>query len=175
MPGPIELAAFSRELEDLGYFSLGFPDRYFVGGGPEFIPLYEPFAALSYVGAVTSRLRLVCIVAANDFRHPAHYARSVASLDVLSEGRVEAGIGAGWFGPEFEAIGIPFDTPGERIDRLERGDRSHQEFVDQRPDGLFRQALPDFGGAGFAAANPATASASANRRRGAADAGTCRP
>ena len=81
--------------------------------------LHEPFAALSYVAAVTSRLRLVCIVAANDFRHPALYARSVASLDVLSEGRVEAGIGAGWFGPEFEAIGVAFDTPGKRIDRLE--------------------------------------------------------
>ncbi len=118
MPGH-ELAAFARELEDLGYFSLGFPDHYFVGGGPDFISLHEPFAAMSYVAAVTSRLRLVCIVAANDFRHPAHYARSVASIDVLSEGRVEAGIGAGWLGPEFESIGIPFDTPGKRIDRLE--------------------------------------------------------
>lgn len=118
MPGP-ELAAFSRELEDLGYFSIGFPDHYFVGGGPDFISLHEPFAAMSYVGAVTSQLRLVCIVAANDFRHPGHYARSVASIDVLSEGRVEAGIGAGWFAPEYEAIGIAFDTPGTRIDRLE--------------------------------------------------------
>lgn len=118
MPGP-ELAAFSRELEDLGYFSLGFPDHYFVGKGPDFVPLHEPFAAMSYVGAVTTRLRLVCIVAANDFRHPALYARAVASIDVLSDGRVEAGIGAGWFGPEFDAIGTPFDTPGVRIDRLE--------------------------------------------------------
>ena len=118
MPGP-ELAAFSRELEELGYFSIGFPDHYFVGGGPDFISLHEPFAAMSYVAAVTSRLRLVCIVAANDFRHPALYARTVASIDVLSDGRVEAGIGAGWFAPEFEAIGIAFDMPGTRIDRLE--------------------------------------------------------
>ena len=113
-----ELKEFARELEDLGYFSLGFPDHFFIGHKDP-MPQLEPFVAMSYASAVTSRLRLVSIVAANDFRTPALFARSIASLDQLSGGRIEAGIGAGWYGPEYDAIGIPFDRPGVRIERLE--------------------------------------------------------
>lgn len=118
VPGA-ELHSLCRELEDLGYFSLGFPDHYFVGRDTPPAALFEPFTAMGFVAAATSRLRIVSIVAANDFRHPALFARSVASLDVLSNGRIEAGIGAGWFGPEFKALGSGFDPPGLRISRLE--------------------------------------------------------
>lgn len=122
-----ELASFCKELEDLGYYSVGFPDHYFVGfpdhyfvgKGPDYMPLHEPFTALGYVAGVTSSIRLVSIVADNDFRHPALFARSAASVDVLSDGRVEAGIGAGWFAPEYAAIGASFDAPSIRIERLE--------------------------------------------------------
>lgn len=114
-----ELASFCKELEDLGYYSVGFPDHYFVGKGPDYMPLHEPFTALGFVAGVTSSIRLVSIVADNDFRHPALFARSAASVDILSGGRVEAGIGAGWFAPEYAAIGESFDTPSVRIERLE--------------------------------------------------------
>lgn len=117
IPGQ-ELAAFSRELEDLGYYSIGFPDHFFIGHEDPFSP-GEPFTAMGYAAASTTTLRIVCIVACNDFRHPALFARSIATLDVLSDGRIEAGIGAGWYGPEFEATGIAFDGPGVRIERLE--------------------------------------------------------
>ncbi|MEO7818719.1 MAG: LLM class flavin-dependent oxidoreductase, partial [Actinomycetota bacterium] len=102
----------------MGYYSIGFPDHFFIGHTDPFAPA-EPFTAMGYAAASTTTLRIVCIVACNDFRHPALFARSMASLDVLSDGRVEAGIGAGWYGPEFEAIGIAFDRPGVRIERLE--------------------------------------------------------
>lgn len=118
LEGP-ELSSFCRELEQLGYYSVGFPDHYFVGRGPDFIPLHEPFTALGFVAGVTSSIRLVSIVAANAFRHPALFARTTATLDVLSGGRVEAGIGAGWFGPEYAAIGESFDAPSVRIERLD--------------------------------------------------------
>lgn len=117
MPGD-ELAAWCRELEDLGYFSIGFPDHYFIGREEPFVP-GEPFVSMAYAAASTTDLRLVSIVAANDFRHPALFARTIASLDLLSGGRIEAGIGAGWYRPEFEAIGVPFERAGLRIERLE--------------------------------------------------------
>ncbi|MCA1840615.1 MAG: LLM class flavin-dependent oxidoreductase [Actinomycetota bacterium] len=113
-----ELKEFARELEDLGYFSLGFPDHFFIGHKDP-LPTLEPFSAMAFAAAVTTRLRLVSIVAANDFRNPALFARSIASLDMLSAGRIEAGIGAGWYGPEFDAVGIVFDKPSIRIERLE--------------------------------------------------------
>ncbi|MEO7802934.1 MAG: LLM class flavin-dependent oxidoreductase, partial [Actinomycetota bacterium] len=109
---------FSQQLEGLGYYSIGFPDHFFIGHTDPFAPA-EPFTSMGYAAASTTTLRIVCIVACNDFRHPALFARSMASLDVLSDGRVEAGIGAGWYGPEFEAIGMAFDRPGVRIERLE--------------------------------------------------------
>lgn len=117
--GPQDLAQLAQDLEGLGYFSIGFPDHYFVGKGPDYTPLHEPFSALGFVAGVTSTIRLVSIVADNDFRHPALFARTTATLDILSGGRLEAGLGAGWFDPEYAAIGLGFDPAGTRIERLD--------------------------------------------------------
>jgi probable F420-dependent oxidoreductase len=78
-----------------------------------------PFSALAAAAAATARLHVGTLVLANDFRHPVIVAHEAASLQHLSGGRFELGIGAGWYQPEYEAAGIPFDRPGERIARLE--------------------------------------------------------
>jgi probable F420-dependent oxidoreductase len=73
---------------------------------------------LAAVAAVTERIGLCPLVYNNDLRHPAVLAQELASLDVISGGRVVVGIGAGWNEPEYRAIGMPFDTPRTRIDRM---------------------------------------------------------
>ena len=78
-----------------------------------------PVPALATVAAVTDRLRIGTFVLNNDLRHPAVLAQDLASLDVLSGGRLEIGIGAGWNAPEYRAIGLPFEAVGTRVSRLE--------------------------------------------------------
>ena len=78
----------------------------------------DPVAALGAAAMATTSLRLGSMVFDNDFRHPAVLAKAAASIDVLSGGRLELGLGAGWLREEYEQTGIPFDPPGIRIDRM---------------------------------------------------------
>ena len=109
--GPREdwLAAV-RRAEAHGYASWMVLDHFVRG--------LDPIAALAAAAVATSRLRLAGFVFANDFRHPAVLAKAAASIDVLSDGRLELGIGAGWLREEYEQAGIPFDPPGVRIERM---------------------------------------------------------
>jgi probable F420-dependent oxidoreductase len=100
----------ARAFEDAGYDTISLPDHL----GPQFAPV----PALAAVAAVTERVRLSMFVMANDVRNPAVLAKEITSLDVLSDGRVELGLGAGWHAAEYAALGVPFDAPGIRIDRL---------------------------------------------------------
>ena len=79
----------------------------------------SPIPLLTTVAMATERLRLCPLVFNNDLRHPAVLAQELASLDVLSGGRLEVGLGAGWNQREYIATGLTFDRPGTRIDRLE--------------------------------------------------------
>jgi len=79
----------------------------------------EPVVAMCAAASVTERLRVLCLVFGNDYRHPVLVHRSMALLDVLSEGRVEVGLGAGWMRSDYEAAGIGYDPPGVRISRLQ--------------------------------------------------------
>jgi probable F420-dependent oxidoreductase len=79
---------------------------------------HAPIPLLTAVAMVTERLRLCPLVFNNDLRHPAVLAQELASLDILSGGRTEVGIGAGWNEPEYRQAGLTFDRPGIRIDRL---------------------------------------------------------
>jgi probable F420-dependent oxidoreductase len=114
--GPEQLVCLARRAEESGFASLLIRDHlapdYF---GPQFAPL----PTLAYLAAITTRLRLSTMVIANDFRHPTVLAKEAATLDVLSGGRFELGIGAGWLQSEYERAGIPYDRNGVRIDRLE--------------------------------------------------------
>jgi F420-dependent oxidoreductase-like protein len=81
-------------------------------------PCFEGWTLLAALAAQTSRLRLGLMVAGNTYRHPAVHAHMAATVDVISNGRLDFGVGAGWNEYEHESMGIPLYTPGERIRRL---------------------------------------------------------
>lgn len=83
-----------------------------------FVRGLDPIAALGAVAMATSTLRLGSMVFDNDFRHPAVLAKAAATIDVLSSGRLELGIGAGWLREEYVQTGMTFDPAGIRIDRM---------------------------------------------------------
>ena len=100
----------ARKAEDLGYATLLLSDHLAAS--------FPPISPLMAAADATRTLRIGSFVFDNDFRHPALLAREAATLDLLSGGRFELGIGAGWFQPEYEQIGLPFDRAGVRINRL---------------------------------------------------------
>jgi probable F420-dependent oxidoreductase len=106
-----EWRSLCRRAEDLGYAGISISDH--------FSAQLAPIPALAAAAAVTERVRLGFNVLANDFRHPAMLAKELATIDVLSDGRLIAGIGAGWMTHDYHATGIVLDRPGVRIERLE--------------------------------------------------------
>lgn len=84
-----------------------------------FGPQFAPFTALAIAAGVTTTLRLGTYMIDNDFRHPAILAKEAATLDLLSDGRFELGLGAGWLVSEYEQSGIPFDPAPVRLARME--------------------------------------------------------
>src|SRR4051812_21015035 len=94
VPGP-ELTANARRAEAVGYHSIVIPDH--------LIPQFGPISAMAWAAAATERIRLGAFVFNNDLRHPVVLAQELASIDVLSGGRVDVAIGAGWNVPEYEA------------------------------------------------------------------------
>ena len=111
-----QLLETAREAEACGYDTFLLRDHFIA---EPFGSQLGPIAALATVAAVTTRLRIGTLVACNDYRHPVLLAQEAATLDVLSEGRFELGLGAGFSLPEYQAAGIPFERPGVRIGRLE--------------------------------------------------------
>jgi len=107
---------FARQVEDSGIDVLLLRDHFSAGA---FGQQLAPFSGLAAAAAVTTRLRLGTMVLSNDFRHPAIVAHEAASLHLVSGGRFELGIGAGWYEPEYQAAGIAFDPAGQRISRLD--------------------------------------------------------
>src|ERR1700678_2697846 len=109
LDGPA-LAAFARRAESLGYNALMMPDH--------LIGQYAPIPLLTAIAMATQTLRVGTFVFNNNLRHPAVLAQDLATLDRLSGGRLQIGIGAGWNKPEHDAIGIPFESVGTRIAKL---------------------------------------------------------
>jgi probable F420-dependent oxidoreductase len=107
---------FARQLEDAGVDVLLLRDHF---SAAAFGQQLAPFTALAAAAAVTTRLRVGTMVLSNDFRHPAVLAHEAASLHLISGGRFELGLGAGWYQPEYQAAGIAFDPAGRRISRLD--------------------------------------------------------
>lgn len=106
----------ARRAEDQGYATFLIRDHFVADPFPD---QFAPLTALMAAASVTTTLRVGTLVIDNDYRHPAVLAKEAATLDVLSSGRLELGLGAGWLRAEYEKAGIPFDTPGTRIARLE--------------------------------------------------------
>src|SRR5579872_2920575 len=99
----------ARRCEALGYSCLYIPDHF----GDQFGPL----VALTVAAEATTKLRVGGLVFDNDYRHPIVLAKEIATLDLVSGGRVEFGIGAGWMKTDYDQSGIPYDAPGVRIRR----------------------------------------------------------
>ncbi len=101
----------ARKIEDLGYSTLFMPDHF----GDELAPM----PAIAMAAAHTATLRIGALVFDNDYKHPAILAKEAATIDLLSDGRLELGIGAGWMRSDYEALGLPYDSGAVRVDRFE--------------------------------------------------------
>lgn len=114
---------WARHAEGLGFESLWLADHLFLdlaryGGSPEPGGCIDPLPALAALAGVTARPRLGTLVLCAPLRPPSLLAKALASLDVVSGGRLIVGMGAGWYEPEFAAAGIPFLAPGQRLVQL---------------------------------------------------------
>ena len=110
-PSGLDWPSFARRVEQLGYGAVVMADHV-VGNG------LSPFPALAAAAAATTTLRLGTLVLDNDFRNPLLLAREAATVDVISNGRFELGIGAGWHDRDNRSLGIAYDPPHVRVDRL---------------------------------------------------------
>jgi F420-dependent oxidoreductase-like protein len=101
--------------------TLSFMDHFFQMDwlAPAEDPMLEGYTALGYVAGLTDRLRLRLLVTGVTYRHPGLLAKIVSTLDVLSGGRAELGIGAAWYEREHRGLGVPFPPVSERFERLE--------------------------------------------------------
>ncbi len=106
-----EWAAAARRYEALGFSTLLLRDH--------FDQQLAPIAAMTAAACATETLRVGCLVFANDYRHPLVLAKELATLDRLSGGRVEIGLGAGWMASDYLQAGMAFDAPRDRVSRLE--------------------------------------------------------
>jgi probable F420-dependent oxidoreductase len=100
----------ARQVESLGYSTLFLPDHF----GDQI----SPIAGLMAAADATTTLRIGSHVFDNDYRHPVVLAKEAATLDLLSDGRLDFGLGAGWLASDYEQTGIPYDPPGTRIERM---------------------------------------------------------
>src|SRR5215213_1658239 len=103
----------ARQAEALGYATFIMADHY--------INPFAPVPGLVAAADATRTIRIGCQVFDNDFRHPALLAKEAATVDVLTDGRFEFGLGAGWSKKEYDQVGIPFDLPAVRVSRMEEG------------------------------------------------------
>jgi probable F420-dependent oxidoreductase len=109
-PTAADWVTLARRAESIGYDIFVMPDHL----GRQL----SPFAALAAVACATTRLRIGAFVFANDYRHPLILAREAATLDFISNGRFELGMGAGWMTSDYRELGMPYDLPPRRVDRL---------------------------------------------------------
>ncbi len=119
------IRTIARKMEDLGYSTFGTGDHL----GTELAPLTMLMAAAE----ATTTLRVGSMVLGNDFRHPAFLAKETATIDVLSGGRLELGLGTGWQLSDYEQSGISFDSPGIRVSRLEEAITIIKGFFGEQP------------------------------------------
>src|SRR5688572_15414869 len=103
--------ALARQAEDLGFSTLFVPDH--------LDDQLAPVPAMMAAADATTELKVGTLVFDNDYKHPVVLAKEAATLDVLSGGRTEFGLGAGWMRSDYEQSGIPYDEPSVRVDRME--------------------------------------------------------
>lgn len=142
---PADWRTLIAKTEDLGYSTFYLADH-FLSAGPALDSTYHPPQMLAAVPAIamaleqTSTLRVGCRVFCNDYRQPVMLAKEAATMDYLSGGRLEFGIGAGWIENEYNAVNLPFDAFPERFQRLTEFVSAYKAFMSGEPlqlDGEF--------------------------------------
>ncbi len=121
--GAEAIAGAARQAEQLGYDDIWVNDHLAVPVGAPYPPsasFYEPVITLTWAAAATSRVGLGTSVLVLGLRHPVHLAKELATLDLLSGGRLVVGAGVGWLAAEFAALGVPFEERGARADETIR-------------------------------------------------------
>ncbi len=115
------LSAVAETAEEIGCSWVSVMDHYFQMDAmfPVDDPMLEGYTTLGYLAARTERVRLGLLVTGVTYRHPGLLAKIVSTLDVLSEGRAQLGIGAAWYEREHAGLGVPFPPVAERFERLE--------------------------------------------------------
>ena len=156
-PSGKEWADMARRAEDLGYSTLFMPDHF----GDQLAPV----PALMAAADATTSLRIGTLVFDNDYKHPVVLAKEAATLDLLSGGRVELGLGAGWMASDYEQSGIPDDPAAVRVDRMEEGIAVLKGLFADGGVHLQRPALPDQRAQRHAEAGAVAPSSAAHRRR----------
>ena len=101
----------ARRVEGLGYSTLYVPDHF----GDQ----WSPEIAMAIAAEATESLNVGGLVFDNDYRHPVVFAKQMATIDLVTEGRLEVGIGAGWMKSDYDEAGMPYDEPRVRVDRFE--------------------------------------------------------
>lgn len=134
-----ELARVGRAVEAAGVTHLSVMDHYFQMDGfkPATDPMLEGYTTLGFLAAHTSAVRLGLLVTGVTYRHPGLLAKIVSTVDVLSGGRGELGIGAAWYEREHQGLGVPFPPLAERFERLEEALRICRQMWDPDDDGPF--------------------------------------
>jgi F420-dependent oxidoreductase-like protein len=115
------VAELAQRAEALGVKTLSFMDHFFQmeAAAPADDPMLEGYSSLAYVAGVTRSLRLRLLVTGITYRHPGLLAKTITTVDVLSGGRTELGLGAAWYDREHRGLGVPFPPTAERFERLE--------------------------------------------------------
>src|SRR6478735_6668694 len=115
------LAGVAAAAEEAGISDLSVMDHWFQmeAFAPPTEPMLEGYTTLGFLAAQTSTIRLGLLVTGVTYRHPGLLAKTVATLDVLSEGRGQLGIGAAWYQREHEGLGVPFPSTADRFEILE--------------------------------------------------------
>ena len=126
-----------RLFEQLGFDSVWDCDHYIQPSRPTG-PYFEGWTLLAGLAARTERIRVGVLVSSNTFRHPALLAKEAVTVDHISNGRLELGLGAGWYVPEHEKFGLDFPSPAELVGRF----REAVEIV----DGLLRNEVTSYQG-----------------------------
>jgi len=113
-----EARAAALEFDRLGFDSVWVCDHLYGVPLPN-LPIFEAWSELAAVAAITERVELGTLVTPPFFRNPAVFAKQVATIDHVANGRVVVGLGGGWFAAEFEAYGCPFPSLGARLRALD--------------------------------------------------------
>jgi F420-dependent oxidoreductase-like protein len=134
-----ELVRLAHAVEEAGATHLSVMDHYFQMEQflPATDPMLEGYTTLGFLAAHTSTVRLGLLVTGVSYRHPGLLAKIVSTLDVLSGGRAELGIGAAWYEREHRGLGVPFPPTAERFERLEETLQICRQMWDQDNDGPY--------------------------------------